>query len=100
MPDLKDKGSAVILQVKYYNAENYEVSRFEDAILKYQVSPSWLHFVMLFKISPTCQRGSGPVSTAQIVINTKLLSLCMQIRLLAVSFCFTTKKQRVYFIGI
>lgn len=25
-------------QVKYYNAENYEVSRFEDAILKYQVS--------------------------------------------------------------
>lgn len=24
--------------VKYYNAENYEVSRFEDAILKYQVS--------------------------------------------------------------
>lgn len=27
-----------IIKVKYYNAENYEVSRFEDAILKYQVS--------------------------------------------------------------
>lgn len=28
----------LLLQVKYYNAESYEVSRFEDAILKYQVS--------------------------------------------------------------
>lgn len=27
-------------QVKYYNAEGYEVGRFEDAILKYQVSLS------------------------------------------------------------
>ena len=25
-------------QVKYYNAEHYEVSRFEDAILQYQAS--------------------------------------------------------------
>lgn len=26
-------------QVKYYNAEEYEVGRFEEAILKYQVPP-------------------------------------------------------------
>lgn len=29
---------SAVEQVKYYNAENYEVGRFEDAILKYQVS--------------------------------------------------------------
>lgn len=31
------------LQVKYYNAEGYEVGRFEDAILKYQVGNSLIH---------------------------------------------------------
>lgn len=36
-------------QVKYYNAESYEVGRFEDAILKYQVT-----FVKnIFKLLPT-----------------------------------------------
>lgn len=32
-----------VAQVKYYNAEKYEVSRFEDAILKYQVC---VHFAV------------------------------------------------------
>lgn len=34
------KKKLLLLQVKYYNAENYEVGRFEDAILKYQVGTS------------------------------------------------------------
>lgn len=36
-----EKGFLWLLQVKYYNAENYEVGRFEDAILKYQVGSSF-----------------------------------------------------------
>lgn len=48
------------LQVKYYNAENYEVNRFEDAILKYQVIHSIdvklgrVENIDMCKVTPEC----------------------------------------------